>query len=192
MTLEQIKKVSMPLFARQGYEGTSLSEIAQGVGIKKPSIYAHFKGKEDLFFAVFEDVLQDQVQVMEQLVSKANLTDTEKVLYDFMRQNCMYFQQQEEKAAFLKRAMLFPPAALQEELKERFLRQEEQLLELLNLIFSEGLKNGNLRPNKLDYLIAAFLAMLDGLFIQLYYYTPENHEEKIEGAWSIFWSGVKQ
>ncbi|MET3290267.1 UNVERIFIED_CONTAM: TetR/AcrR family transcriptional repressor of cmeABC operon [Brevibacillus sp. OAP136] len=192
MTLAQIKAVSLPLFAKHGYEGASLSDIAQGVGIKKPSIYAHFKGKEDLFLAVFEDVLHHQVVEMEQLLEGMDRADTEKVLYAYLRANCLYFKQEDVKAAFLKRAMLFPPAALADELRARFLKQEEQLLASLTGIFTEGLQKGHLRPNKLNDLIAAYLAMMDGLFIQLYYYTDENHDERIAGAWNIFWSGVKR
>ncbi|MBD2807322.1 helix-turn-helix transcriptional regulator, partial [Xenorhabdus sp. ZM] len=45
MTANRIKAVALSHFARYGYEGTSLANIAQEVGIKKPSIYAHFKGK---------------------------------------------------------------------------------------------------------------------------------------------------
>ena len=40
-----------------------MNEIADGVGIKKASLYAHFKGKEDLFFAVYEDLAQEYVNL---------------------------------------------------------------------------------------------------------------------------------
>lgn len=58
MTANRIKAVALSHFARYGYEGTSLANIAQEVGIKKPSIYAHFKGKEELYFTCLESALQ--------------------------------------------------------------------------------------------------------------------------------------
>ncbi len=58
MTANRIKAVALSHFARYGYEGTSLANIAQEVGIKKPSIYAHFKGKEELYFICLESALQ--------------------------------------------------------------------------------------------------------------------------------------
>lgn len=49
MTSDRIKEVSLRHFARNGYEGASLAHIADDIGIKKQSIYSHFKGKDELF-----------------------------------------------------------------------------------------------------------------------------------------------
>ncbi|WP_102960358.1 TetR/AcrR family transcriptional regulator [Mangrovicella endophytica] len=40
---------AMELFWRQGYEGTSLADLTEAMGIAKPSLYAVFGNKEDLF-----------------------------------------------------------------------------------------------------------------------------------------------
>ncbi|HWD81379.1 MAG TPA: helix-turn-helix domain-containing protein [Kribbella sp.] len=49
-----IQQVALELFTRQGYEATSLREIADELGIQKPSLYYHFKGKEDILRSLFE------------------------------------------------------------------------------------------------------------------------------------------
>lgn len=54
MTAHSIRDAALFHFARDGYEGASLRAIADEVGIKKPSIYAHFSGKEDLFMRTLE------------------------------------------------------------------------------------------------------------------------------------------
>jgi AcrR family transcriptional regulator len=41
-------------FARRGFQGASLDEIAREAGYSTGAIYWHFKGKDDLFLAVFE------------------------------------------------------------------------------------------------------------------------------------------
>lgn len=53
-TRERLIQVALELFSEYGYEGTSVEQIASAVGIKAPSIYAHFKGKEDILKAVLD------------------------------------------------------------------------------------------------------------------------------------------
>lgn len=47
-TKERILNSALSLFSRNGYDGTSMEQIADLVGIKAPSLYKHFKGKEDI------------------------------------------------------------------------------------------------------------------------------------------------
>ena len=47
-TKEKILYAALTLFAENGYNGTSVEQIAKAVGIKAPSLYKHFKGKEDI------------------------------------------------------------------------------------------------------------------------------------------------
>src|ERR1700704_3776887 len=45
---------AVELFGRQGYEGTSLTDLTKGMGIVRPSLYATFGHKEDLFRKVVD------------------------------------------------------------------------------------------------------------------------------------------
>ncbi len=47
-TKEKILDAALTLFAENGYDGTSVEQIANIVGIKAPSLYKHFKSKEDI------------------------------------------------------------------------------------------------------------------------------------------------
>ena len=53
-TKERILAESLTLFAANGYDGTSVEEIAKNVGIKAPSLYKHYKGKEDILNALID------------------------------------------------------------------------------------------------------------------------------------------
>jgi len=50
---EAILAVARPLFARQGYHGTSTGEIARAAGCSEAVLYRHFASKQALFAAVY-------------------------------------------------------------------------------------------------------------------------------------------
>ena len=51
-TKDKILDEALTLFSENGYDGTSVEQIAEKVGIKAPSLYKHFKGKEDILNAI--------------------------------------------------------------------------------------------------------------------------------------------
>lgn len=51
-TKERVLNAALELFGSRGYDGVSMNDIAEAVGIRAPSLYKHFPGKEALFAAV--------------------------------------------------------------------------------------------------------------------------------------------
>lgn len=47
-TRTRIQEVALRLFTEQGYEATSLREIAEELGVTKAALYYHFKTKDDI------------------------------------------------------------------------------------------------------------------------------------------------
>lgn len=47
-TRQKIIDVAIDLFSQKGYEAVSMQDIAGAVGIRKSSIYSHFKGKDEI------------------------------------------------------------------------------------------------------------------------------------------------
>ena len=57
-TKQEILEASLDLFSVQGFEATSISQIAGVVGIRKASLYSHFKNKQAILDALVKDVLK--------------------------------------------------------------------------------------------------------------------------------------
>ncbi|WP_316637103.1 TetR/AcrR family transcriptional regulator [uncultured Ruminococcus sp.] len=54
-TKDRILEEALTLFSENGYDGTGVEQIAEKVGIKAPSLYKHFKGKEDILNAIIDN-----------------------------------------------------------------------------------------------------------------------------------------
>ena len=48
---QQLLDVAKELFARKGYQGTSIEDIARGAGVTRPIVYDHFDSKDSLYLA---------------------------------------------------------------------------------------------------------------------------------------------
>ena len=57
-TKQEIIEAALDLFSAQGFEATSVSQIAGAVGIRKASLYSHFENKQAILDALVQEVLK--------------------------------------------------------------------------------------------------------------------------------------
>ena len=53
-TKEKIFEAAIDLFAKKGFDATPMREIAEAVGIKKASLYSHYKSKNEIMDSIFK------------------------------------------------------------------------------------------------------------------------------------------
>jgi AcrR family transcriptional regulator len=58
----QLIKAAGRVFARRGFEAATTEDIAREAGLTKGALYFHFKNKEDIFFAVIRDHIDNQIK----------------------------------------------------------------------------------------------------------------------------------
>lgn len=61
-TKQEILDAALELFSVQGYEATSISQLADAVGIRKASLYSHFENKQAILDALLQTVLEGYEQ----------------------------------------------------------------------------------------------------------------------------------
>lgn len=57
-TKQEILNASLDLFSVQGFEATSISRIADAVGIRKASLYSHFESKQAILDALVKEIME--------------------------------------------------------------------------------------------------------------------------------------
>jgi len=81
-TKERILDAALTLFAENGYNGTSVEQIAKAVGIKAPSLYKHYKGKEDILNAL---ICSAEIRYEEMFGSERNIGKIPESREEFIR-----------------------------------------------------------------------------------------------------------
>ncbi|MBB3110621.1 AcrR family transcriptional regulator [Paenibacillus phyllosphaerae] len=184
MTASKLKQAAMVLFTESGYEGTSLSEIAKAVGIKTPSIYAHFESKEQLFMSVLEDVLAE-----ERLRFGAMMEKTEgQPPIERVRAAFDHFSAPDTTTGhtFLKRAIMVPPRHLRDRLRADFAAFELFLNAGMEQLFRNCSTRGKDQVPEVERLIVLFYGLVDGLLVEHEAYEEQVFEVRRRMLWEWF------
>jgi AcrR family transcriptional regulator len=120
----QILAHATRLFAEQGYDGTSVQQIADAVGIRKPSLLYHFKSKDSLRENVIAEMLAHWNAVLPRLLLKAS---TDERFDSTMEALTEFFIQDPDRARLFLRETLDRPQSMRTMLAQ-FVRPWVELL----------------------------------------------------------------
>lgn len=112
---EEILKSATRLFAAKGFDGTSLKDIAEAVGVRKPSLLYHFASKEKLRLAVLARLLDRWNDVLPRLLMAAAGGD--KRFESVMDEVVGFFAEDADRARLLVREILDRPTDMQRRLE---------------------------------------------------------------------------
>lgn len=192
MTLDQLKKAAQNRFAEYGYDGTSMAHIAEDVGIKKQSIYTHFKGKDELFLQVFSDAADKEWASIEEFIQHNKSLQIERFLHGFLLHHKERFEQNTDTKFWLRNSF-FPPAHLYGDVMDKVYTYLDDLEKLLEPILRRAAAEGELSAD-IDTKSAtnAFLGILDSVFVEMLYGGPERLEKRLAASWHFYWRGISR
>jgi AcrR family transcriptional regulator len=133
------------LFNKQGFDGTSLDEIADRLQVSKGAFYYHIKNKEDLLFNCYSRSL-DLVENIHRQAAHTEGTGLEKV--DRTCRQIFYFQNTSEGPLIRYNSI----TALPMQRRREILKRTDAANECFGDFLREGMKDGSVRP--VDPLIA--------------------------------------
>ena len=74
--------MALELFAEQGYEKTSLREIAERLGVTKAALYYHFKSKEDIVHSFTDDYFEEIDHLLDWAKEQPQTEETRREILD--------------------------------------------------------------------------------------------------------------
>jgi AcrR family transcriptional regulator len=187
-TKEKIMQSARTRFAREGYEGLSLAAVAEDVGIRKPSLYAHIDGKEQLFKQVVSDMANRYEEVWQTTCDDtAGRPPLERI--ESIVNTLTSFFSDHETWMLTKRMLLVPPPEFREYIEEVIGTVETKLKRFEKEQFRLAIERGDLPVQSLDELYAAYYCFLDGALLSLFTF-EEDREMRQQAAFRIFKKGV--
>ncbi|CEI80575.1 MULTISPECIES: TetR/AcrR family transcriptional regulator [Oceanobacillus] len=190
-TKEKILLEGMELFATLGYNGTSMTKIADRVGLQKSSLYAHYNSKEELFFDVTTKIAADYVDFVKSAFKNEGKTAQEKLYLSFQA-HVKDMANHDSSIEFYNRFSSYPPKGLKDKVLEILRDSEEQarasFKEEIKKAQADGAVTEEVSPEE---AARAFYGLLDGLSYETNYYEMDVIESHGESMWKVFWRGVQ-
>lgn len=167
-------------FSAVGYEGASLNEIALMVGIRKPSLYSHVTGKDDLYLMVLEDAATIESAFAEGTLDAAPGPDGPGAAYASVV--AARFATSVHLRLLLRCAYIAPRIheAVIGAMFERF-------LDVLRDGFVRQLSEAfpGMEADETSLYAEAWLGIVDSLFVDLFYVGAENMERRRAALWRL-------
>ncbi len=137
---EQILSAATRLFAQRGFDGASLQDISDAVGIRKPSLLYHFPSKDDLRRRVMENLLSHWNDLLPSLLVAA--TSGEGQFDAVIRETVSFFTADPDRARLLLREVLDRP----DEMGELIQSHVRRWVAIISEYIRKGKEQGNVRP----------------------------------------------
>ena len=166
----QIIKAAAIVFARKGFAGTTMNEIAVQAMIGKGTIYEYFNSKEALFFAVFEWYTSEFAS--KTMVSVSSLGGS--VAERLKTMNAALMKSWEEIKDIYTLSMEFWSASasssIRENLKKTLQQSYQEFRRIVASLIDEGIAQGEFRADTDPAAIAAGLVgTWDALLLQAWF-----------------------
>lgn len=177
-TKERILYAALDLISEKGYDGVGVDLIAEKAGLKGPSLYRHYKGKEDIFLSLIDMVEARYTKGFGLKNTKGGFPESlDELIEDAMRR--IQFTMHDDVICKTRRILAMEQFRSERmaELTTRY--HLENLQELYTDIFADMMEKGVLKQDDPEYLALEFVSPVT-LLIHIYDRQPEREAEVLE------------
>ncbi|MFB9328964.1 TetR/AcrR family transcriptional regulator [Paenibacillus aurantiacus] len=186
MIVEQIKQKALRLFASKGYEATSLDMIATEAGRKKPSLYTHFAGKEQLFLTVFHEAIAEEIRYLDAFHAEHRALPLEQALLRLIQTYKERYMSDDHLKLILYHGFIIPQVH-EEPVKDalnRYFERKEQLVRQRLAAEAPRL------AVDIDSAVLAYSNLLEGMLVELIYAGADRFDRRLAGSWEVYLRGI--
>ncbi len=147
----ELARQAARLFAEKGYHGTSLADLAEAMGVRKPSLYSHMTSKQALLLVTMREGAEAFHRALDAVPEDVPATDK---IRRALRGHLRVVAEQIDVATVFVREWRY----LEGDPREEILRERRRYEERIRALFREGRELGELRSD-LDDGSAALLML---------------------------------
>lgn len=147
---ENILKAATDVFAKYGFYGAKMEDIAKKAGIGKGTIYGYFDSKESLFYEMIKHGIEEYEKGLTIILNENH--SFEQKLYAL----CRFHGQYLNRYIDISQIIMTEKEVLPKELMKDIIVEKIQLFNRIKKAIEEAINNGELRKN-LDSQLATII-----------------------------------
>lgn len=165
-TRARIQEAAKKLIAIQGFAATTVRQIARKVSIKGGSLYYHFKGKDEILFAIF-DVGNRVLLDAGRSVLAESLENTPAILQRLIEEHVKILVTDPAQFMVVTREL----NRLTGERRKKIMAQRKEYESLWQEALARGIREGTIRKCNVKVVSYGLIACLNGV---AYWFNPEG------------------
>lgn len=189
VTKQHITEAAFKLFALKGFYETSTENIANALGIKKQSLYSHFKSKGEIILAVLQEHAEHINKEIEKIIGTNSDKSTEALLKSIFEKICVYFSQR-DRLLLWKRIRCLDENGEYKEILQNIYSQLKYIIHVeLGGILKIEYPHFN-SPEIFRSFFTSYIILISGYMDWMLFVGYDSNT--IESTWENFWQGMNR
>jgi len=191
-TKNHILTQALNIYAEYGYDKMTLALIAQNVGIKKPSIYAHFSNKDEIFLVLLEQQFKEFNNFLDHKILNICTTYDKETLHgEIFKRIILYIIEDPILKKFWHRIFFNPPINFKKNIKVKLEGFAEKFINSMINTFKLDIHNYKSREEMKITIIDSFIAYIFGIISLMIYNDKTITLDELEVFWNIYIYGLE-
>ena len=184
----ELLEAARTVFAKKGFHGATVDEIAAAAGVAKGTVYLYYRSKQDVYWGALEHGI---TELHNQIRTRLAQEETpEKKVREFIAIKVHYFEANREffRIYFSELGSGFShPAQMPRNFEEIYLQQAS----LLEAAIRQGIEHGEIREIRADTAAVAISDLIRGIIVQrLLGWSKKDVESDINFDFDLVWRGI--